>query len=427
MVTNEVSIGHPARVARGDPPRSIPPYEVGALPRTRTDHQIVGGRHLSNSFLSRLAQPFRHESTSAGALAPAQEATVPASLSAALHRSLVRPSEKDGDLGRLPPASAHNRVTSRMSSSDMPAIFHRFLSKAEVLSSNLDVGSAPPSRVESGFSPSRSLPLAIGKSHDASESRRCRDIEVTIFQRPDHEVGGPGLFYIHDGGMIMGDRFTDIQTVLPWVRQFDAVGVTVEYRLALEHPDPVPVEDSYAGLLWTAAHAAELGFDGERLVVAGGSAGGGLAAGVSLLARDRRGPRPLGSMLFYPMLDDRNQTVSSRQYVDTGTWSRGTNDIGWDALLGERRLTDQVSIYAAPTRAADLSGLPPTFVDCGSAEVFRDEDIAYASGIWKDGGVCELHVWPGAWHGPETVVPDASVSRAMVAARTARLRRLLGE
>ena len=240
-------------------------------------------------------------------------------------------------------------------------------------------------------------------------------------------MGGPGLFYIHGGGMIMRDRFTDIQTVLPWVRQFDAVGVTVEYRLAPEHPDPVPVEDSYAGLLWTAAHADELGFDGERLVVVGGSAGGGLAAGVTLLARDRRGPRPLGSMLFYPMLDDRNQTVSSRQYVDTGTWSRGTNDIGWDALLGERRLTDQVSIYAAPIRAADLSGLPPTFVDCGSAEVFRDEDIAYASGIWKDGGVCELHVWPGAWHGPETVVPDASVSRAMVAARTGWLRRLLGE
>ena len=105
-------------------------------------------------------------------------------------------------------------------------------------------------------------------------------------------------------------------------------------------------------------------------------------------------------MLLYPMLDDRNQTVSSHQYVDTGAWSRGTNDVGWDALLGERRLTDQVSIYAAPIRAADLSGLPPTFIDCGSAEVFRDEDVAYAKQIWNDGGVCELHVWPGAWHAP---------------------------
>ena len=251
-------------------------------------------------------------------------------------------------------------------------------------------------------------------------------IELSIFQRADHKAGGPGLFYIHGGGMIMGDRFTDIQAALPWVRDFDAVCVTVEYRLAPEHPDPVPVEDSYTGLLWTAANAADLGFDPRRLIILGGSAGGGLTAGVTLLARDREKPSLLGSMLWYPMLDDRNETVSSYQYVDEGAWSRGSNDTGWDALLGERRRTDQVSIYAAPARATDLSGLPPTFIDCGAAELFRDEDVAYANQIWNDGGVCELHVWPGAWHAPEVVVPDATISRAMVAARTGWLRRLLG-
>jgi acetyl esterase/lipase len=251
------------------------------------------------------------------------------------------------------------------------------------------------------------------------------DVTVAVFARTDHRTGGPGIFYTHGGGMIGGDRFNGIGTILDWVDEFDAVAVSVEYRLAPEHPDPAPVADCYAGLVWTAAHAVELGFDPDKLLIAGGSAGGGLAAGVALKARDEGGPRLAAQVLIYPMLDDRNQTVSSQQIDGIGVWDRGSNDTGWDAYLGNRRKTDQVSIYAAPARATDLSGLPPAFIDVGTTEVFRDEVVAYASQIWADGGACELHVWGGAFHGFDFFAPQAQLSRAAIETRTNWLRRTL--
>ena len=251
------------------------------------------------------------------------------------------------------------------------------------------------------------------------------DLTVTILERPDRRPGGPAVYYIHGGGMIFGDRWVGVPTVLEWVTDLDAVLISVEYRVAPEYPYPAPVDDCYAGLAWTAAHAGELGFDPARLAIAGGSAGGGLTAGVTLLARDRGGPALAAQVLIYPMLDDRNETVSSHQFDGFGRWDRGSNDTGWDAYLGDRRRTADVPIYAAPARATDLSGLPPTFIDVGSAEVFRDEDVAYASQIWADGGVCELHVWPGGFHGFDLAAPAAALSRAMVETRNAWLRRTL--
>jgi acetyl esterase/lipase len=144
------------------------------------------------------------------------------------------------------------------------------------------------------------------------------DLTVAVFARTDHRAGGPGIFHTHGGGMIIGDRFDGIGTILDWVHEFDAVAVSVEYRLAPEHPDPAPIADCYAGLEWTAAHVAELGFDPDRLIIAGASAGGGLAAGVALKARDEHGPRLAAQVLIYPMLDDRNQTVSSQQINGMG-------------------------------------------------------------------------------------------------------------
>lgn len=252
------------------------------------------------------------------------------------------------------------------------------------------------------------------------------DLVVSVFARRDHVAGGPGIYHTHGGGMIIGDRFTGIDVVLEWVELMDAVAVSVEYRLAPEHPDPAPVQDCYAGLVWTSQHADELGFDPERLIIAGGSAGGGLAAGVTLMARDQGGPALAGQVLIYPMIDDRNETVSSRQIDGSGVWDRGSNDTGWDAYLGDRRKTDQVSVYAAPARATDLSGLPPAFIDVGSAEVFRDEDVAYASLIWASGGVAELHVWPGGFHGFDLMAPDAALSVSMRETRTKWVRHLLG-
>jgi acetyl esterase/lipase len=223
----------------------------------------------------------------------------------------------------------------------------------------------------------------------------------------------------------MGDRHSGITTILDWVERFAAVCVSVEYRLPPEHPDPYPVEDCYAGLVWTASHGERLGIDPDRILVAGASAGGGLAAGIALLARDRSGPDLLGQVLMYPMLDDRNETLSARQFDGVGGWDRRSNETGWTALLGDRRGTAEVSVYAAPGRATDLSGLPPAFIDVGSAEVFRDEAVAYASRIWACGGVAELHVWPGGFHGFDRMVPDAALSRATIAAQTGWVARLL--
>lgn len=251
-------------------------------------------------------------------------------------------------------------------------------------------------------------------------------IDVTVI-RPKGRTGtGPGFYHTHGGGMILGDRMSGVDATFGWLTRYNGVAVTVEYRLAPEFPDPVPVEDCYAGLVWTAEHADELGIDPSRLVILGASAGGGLAAGVSLLARDRRGPALAGSLLIYPMLDDRDATVSTHQIDGCGVWDRGSNITGWSALLGDRRGGDDVSIYAAPARATDLSGLPPTYIDCGSAEVFRDEDVAYASGIWAAGGHCELHVWAGGYHGCDGLVPQAEVSQRMVEARNNWIKRLLG-
>jgi acetyl esterase/lipase len=234
------------------------------------------------------------------------------------------------------------------------------------------------------------------------------------------------IYHTHGGGMILGDNRIGLPGLLDWAQELQLVVVSVEYRLAPEHPHPAPVEDCYAGLVWTAEHAGELGIDPDRILIAGASAGGGLAAAVVLLARDRGGPALLGQMLLCPMLDDRNDTPSSLQMAGLGVWDHTSNDTGWTALLGDERGGPDVSPYAAPARATDLSGLPPAFIDVGSAETFRDEDVAYASRLWQAGGEAELHVWPGGFHGFDGLVPQAVLSQDAKAARMRWLRRLLG-
>ncbi|HCU51884.1 MAG TPA: esterase, partial [Micromonosporaceae bacterium] len=168
-----------------------------------------------------------------------------------------------------------------------------------------------------------------------------------------------------------------------------------------------------------------LGLDAGGVVLSGSSAGGGLAAGVALLARDRGRPRLQGQMLQCPMLDDRCDTPSAAQMRHVGLWDGASNLAGWTALLGDRRGTHDVSYYAAPGRAHDLAGLPPAFIDVGSVEALRDEAVTYATRIWQAGGEAELHVWSGAFHSFDEWVPDAVVSRAARANRVAWLRRLL--
>ncbi|MFG3046697.1 alpha/beta hydrolase [Streptomyces sp. NPDC048202] len=253
------------------------------------------------------------------------------------------------------------------------------------------------------------------------------DISLLIC-RPTAPTTGrprPVLYYTHGGGMVVGNNRTGVELPLTWARELGAIVVSVEYRLAPEHPHPAPVEDVYAGLLWTAAHAGELGGDPERIVTAGTSAGGALTAALGLLLRDREGPRPLGQMLLCAMLDDRNDTPSTHQMAGIGVFDRTANETGWTALLGERRGGPDVSPYAAPARAEDLTGLPPTFMDTGSADTLRDEVVAFASRIWQCGGDAELHVWPGGFHSFTGFAPGAALSRSARVTQVDWLRRLL--
>lgn len=235
----------------------------------------------------------------------------------------------------------------------------------------------------------------------------------------------PALLYIHGGGMFSGTALDVLSDIVDLASAVGAAVVSVDYRLAPETPHPGPVEDCYASLTWVAARAAELNVDPERIVLIGGSAGGGLAAAVALLARDRGGPSILGQILMSPMLDDRNNSLSVRQMAGLRMWNQADNEVGWTALLGVARGGPDVSPYAAPARADDLANLPPAFIDVGSADSFRTEDVDYANRIWQAGGSAELHVWPGGYHGFDSMVPQAALSRAAVAARVNWLERLV--
>ncbi|WP_328294723.1 alpha/beta hydrolase [Kineococcus sp. NBC_00420] len=250
-------------------------------------------------------------------------------------------------------------------------------------------------------------------------------IDLAIVQRAGRTGTAPCFYAIHGGGMMFGHHLGNLDSYDDWLLTHDVVLISVDYRLAPEHPDPYPVEDCYAGLAWTAAHAEELGIDPDRIVLVGQSAGGGLAAGTALLARDRGGPAVLAQVLISPMLDDSDSTVSTHQIDGVGVADRAMTRFGWNAYLGERRGGNDVSVYAAPARADDLSGLPPAYLDCGSAEVFRDETVAYASTLWAAGVQAELHVWPGAFHGFTSMQPRAALSRTAVAALATWTTRLL--
>jgi acetyl esterase/lipase len=251
--------------------------------------------------------------------------------------------------------------------------------------------------------------------------------DVTLLVARPRDLRGPApiVLHTHGGGMVMGDHRTGLETVLTWAAELGLVVVSVDYRLAPEHPFPAGVEDSYAGLLWAAEHADEIGGDAARILLAGASSGGGLAAALALLARDRGDVRPIAQLLMYPMLDDRGTGASVQQMAGVGVWDATANETGWTALLGASRGGPEVSPYAAPARAADLSGLPPAFLDVGTAETFRDEVLEYGARIARAGGEVELHLWPGAFHAFDFWVPDARVSQDATRARVQWLRRVL--
>ncbi|PPI99690.1 alpha/beta hydrolase [Nocardia nova] len=250
------------------------------------------------------------------------------------------------------------------------------------------------------------------------------ELPIVVLSPAQGQGPWPLIYYVHGGAMVAGGRHLGLGDFLSHVADGRAVVASIEYRLAPEHPDPAPVTDCYNGLTWCVENADSLRIDPSHVIVAGTSAGGGLAAGITLMARDQGGPQVTHQILACPMLDDRYETHSSVMLDDDGSWDWIGTLYGWTALLGDRRGTDNVSCYTAPARATDLSGLPRTFIDVGSAEGFRDEVLDYATRLSQAGVIVDLHMWAGGFHGFENI-STAAISRASFSTRAEFVRRAL--
>jgi acetyl esterase/lipase len=218
------------------------------------------------------------------------------------------------------------------------------------------------------------------------------------------------VLYLHGGGMILGSVPIFDGPVSRYVAHTGVSMLSIDYRLAPEHPHPTPVEDAYAGLVWLATHAVELGVDPDRVAVMGDSAGAGIAAAVAILSRDRGGPALAHQILLYPMLDDRT-TTPDPEIVPFAGWTYDDNITGWNALLGARDEHATVDPSAAPGRLTEAHDLPPAYIEVGQLDIFRDEDVTYALTLSRAGVPVELHLHPGVPHEYDAIAPDADVSR----------------
>ena len=241
---------------------------------------------------------------------------------------------------------------------------------------------------------------------------------VRLFRPAGVPEPAPALLWIHGGGYVIGTAQQDDALCRRFSRKLGITVASVDYRLAPEHPYPAPLEDCYAALTWLAGLPA---VDPDRVAISGGSAGGGLAAALALLARDRGEVKPAFQLLVYPMLDDRSSSAfgvpSNPNYR---LWGPRSNRFGWAAYLGNA--DPQVAV---PARHDDLSGLPPAWIGVGTHDLFHDEDLAYAERL-KDAGVpCEVEVVPGAFHGFDLVLSKAQVSRRFFATQCDVLRSAL--
>jgi len=234
----------------------------------------------------------------------------------------------------------------------------------------------------------------------------------------------PGIVSIHGGGFSGGSIYLFDTGAAQLARQVGAVVIDVEYRLAPEHPAPAAVEDCHAALSWFHDNAAELGIDPGRIMIAGGSAGGGIAAGLALYARDYGGPAVCFQFLGYPELDDRLVTQSMRQFDDTPLWNLHAAEQSWRWYLGGVS-GDDISPYAAPPRATNHVGLPSAYISVMEFDPLRDEGINYALQLLAAGVSVELHLFPGTFHG-SALVRGAAVSKREQRERVTVVRRALG-
>ena len=245
------------------------------------------------------------------------------------------------------------------------------------------------------------------------------DVSVRLHRPPGPATGPhPALLWIHGGGFVIGTAAQDDGTCRRFARELGAVVAAVEYRLAPEHRFPVPLHDCHDALAWLAARDD---VDASRVAIGGASAGGGLAAGLALLARDRGEVHPVAQVLAYPMLDDRTVLRNDIDQRSLRLWDNRSNGFGWSSYTGLPPGSPAVSGLAAPARCEDLTGLPPAWIGVGTLDLFHDEDVAYARSL-RDAGVdCELQIVEGAFHGFDGVRPHSQVSKAFLAGQDAVL------
>lgn len=244
----------------------------------------------------------------------------------------------------------------------------------------------------------------------------ARDVELIVVSAPPGAVPRPGILHIHGGGLVAGGHRSGMVGMAELAVELGCVVVSVDYRLAPECPYPAALDDCVTALKWTISMAAALGIDPERIAVWGGSAGGGIAAGLALRCRNVGGVQIRALLLLQPMLDDRNETPSTYEIDDDIFWDRTSNATGWTSYIGH---LDVVPPDAAPARADDLVGMPPTFIEVGDVDIFRDECLDFAARLSHAAVSVELHMWPGGFHGF-----DGWASTLSRQARDARIRYL---
>lgn len=279
----------------------------------------------------------------------------------------------------------------------------------------LDLTDIPGTRVKLtevfGAMPVPVIEGVTNEDYDAPGPAGDPDVLVRVYQPTERPATLPGLLWIHGGGYVLGSVDDDDARAALLAKNVNCVVASVDYRLAPEDPFPAPVEDCYAALKWFFHNAQSLGVDPNRIAIAGASAGGGLTAGLAILVRDRGEVPIIFQLPIYPMIDDRSVTPSSHAITEPRVWNRQSNLLAWRAYLGKEPGGDDVSPYAAATRATDLTGLAPAFIPVGSLDLFLDENIEYAQRLLQAGVPTELHVYQGCYHSSELFTPDANSSR----------------
>jgi triacylglycerol lipase len=278
------------------------------------------------------------------------------------------------------------------------------------------------------------MPLPIAENDGVSVEKitvpgpaGAPEIDLFIFQPGGVSGPLPLIYHVHGGGYIVGfvEQFEGMLRAV--AADVGCAIVSVEYRLAPETVFPGAIEDAYAGLAWCFANAQARGFDLSRVGVMGESAGGGFAASLALLARDRGEYKLAFQHLIYPMIDDRTGTTSEpHDYAGEFVWPAANNRYGWRALLGKEPGGDDVSPYAAAARATDLAGLPPAYIHTGALDLFVEENLEYARRLMRAGVPTELHVYPGAIHGFE-LAGTAAIGEAATRASRAALKRFMAK